>query len=263
MNRDDRIILSDLNLAEYTREVTRWNASGEIREEDELLITKGSCPFPTMCTAMTLGSISTDRAQAAFDHIRSFYLERKSPFSIHLRTHADEALEAICRREKMILIPEAPGMVTDRPLTKERIPEGISIRHVTDPAGVLDFAFVTKESYQSLGMPAWVCEQIFATPARLLRPHNDWVVAYEGARPVSAAMTLHSHGIAGLYWVGTLEPSRTRGFGEACVREAVNEAFRRGAGLVILQASKFGAPLYARMGFREVTRYRWYLCFEP
>ena len=252
MNTDDKINLGDLNLAEYTRETTRWNASGEIHEQDDLLLTKGSCPFPTTCTAMTLGDISTEHAEEIFERIRSFYVKKKSPFSIHLRSHVDESLEAVCRQKKLIPISDAPGMIIDRPFAEKPAPEGIAIRHITDEAGLTDFAFVTKESYQSLGLPVKVCEQIFATPARLIRPHNDWVVAYEGDRPVSAAMTLYSHGIAGLYWVGTLEMSRGRGFGESCVREAVNEAFRRGVPLVVLQASKFGAPLYERMGFEEV-----------
>ncbi|MEE9913651.1 MAG: GNAT family N-acetyltransferase [Deltaproteobacteria bacterium] len=262
MNTEDKINLSDLNLAEYTREVTRWNLSGEILEQNDLLLTKGSYPFPTTCTAMTLGGMASETASATFDRIRTFYRERKSPFSIHLRVHADSALEAVCREKKMYPLPDAPGMFVDRPLGKKPVPGDIEIRHVTDVAGVVDFASVVGESFQSLGMPAEVSRQIFATPERLLRPPIDRVVAYASGRPVSTAMTLYAQGIAGLYWVGTLEHSRQKGFGEACVREAVNEAFRRGAALVVLQASKFGAPLYEHMGFREITRYRWYLCFE-
>lgn len=262
METFDKILLSDLNLAEYTREMTRWNLSGEIYEQDDLLLTKGSCPFPTTCTAMNLKSVNGASAAAVFHRIRSFYRERKSPFSIHLRAHADEALETVCREEKMIPISDAPGMVADQPFEEQPAPDGIEIRHIADIAGVADFAFVTRESYQSLGMPAYVSEQIFATPRRLLVSQNDLVVAYDSGRPVSAAMILLSHGVAGLYWVGTLENNRCKGFGEACVREVVNAAFRRGAALVVLQASKFGAPLYERMGFEEVTRYRWYLCFD-
>jgi len=35
-----------------------------------------------------------------------------------------------------------------------------------------------------------------------------------------------------------------------------NEAFRRGADLVTLEASSFGEHTYARMGYREIYRYR-------
>jgi GNAT superfamily N-acetyltransferase len=126
-------------------------------------------------------------------------------------------------------------------------------------AGVVDFRTVSILSYETLGMPAWVGEQMFASPKRLLRPHIDMVVAYGEGRPVSAAMALYSHGIAGLYWVGTIPAWRGRGLGEACVSDVTNEALRRGARFVTLQASKFGAPLYRRMGFEEITRYPWYM----
>ena len=263
MKTDDKIFLSDLNLAEYTREMTRWNLSGEIGEQNDLLLTKGSYLYPTTCVAMNLSCGTGDSAIETFNRIRSFYEERKSPFSIHLRKHADTSLEAVCRRQKLLPISDAPGMVADRPFPEKAAPEEIDIRHISDVAGIVDFAFVTRESYQSLGMPTHVGEQIFATPERLLRPHNDWVVAYDSGRPVSAAMALLSHGVAGLYWVGTLESARGKGFAEACVREVTNAAFHHGASLVVLQASKFGEPLYRRMGFEEVTRYPWYLCFDP
>ncbi len=262
MQDHEKILLSDLNLAEYTRDTTRWNPSGEVVEQNDLLLTRGSCPFPTTCTAMYLNRLTGDSAPGIFERIRSFYAERKTPFSVHLRAHEDEALEKICRQEKMIQISDAPGMVRDRPIAGKPVPEEIDIRHADDVAGIRDFAFVTAESYQSLHMPVSVSEQIFATPARLLAPQNDWVVAYRAGRPVSAAMTILSHGVAGLYWVGTLEDCRGRGYAEACVREAVNRALERKAALVVLQASKFGASLYERMGFQEVTRYRWYISFQ-
>ena len=74
-------------------------------------------------------------------------------------------------------------------------------------------------------------------------------------------MLIFSHTIAGIYWVGTVSDARGKGLAETCVRAVTNEAFRRGAPLVVLQASKFGAPVYQRMGFTEFTRYPWYMYF--
>ena len=76
---------------------------------------------------------------------------------------------------------------------------------------------------------------------------------------VAGAMVLASHGIAGIYWVATLAESRGRGYGEAVTRAVANDAFQRGADAVVLQASPFGEPVYRRIGFREITRYHWYM----
>ena len=57
-------------------------------------------------------------------------------------------------------------------------------------------------------------------------------------------MTLSSHGIAGLYWVGTVEQARRSGLGRAVTAAVTNIAFDRGASLVTLQASVMGEPVY-------------------
>ena len=74
-------------------------------------------------------------------------------------------------------------------------------------------------------------------------------------------MLLFSHGIAGLYWVGTVPESRGRGLGAAVTRTLANHAFERGARAVVLQASPAGEPVYRTLGFREITRYPWFV--EP
>jgi ribosomal protein S18 acetylase RimI-like enzyme len=262
MNTDDRVHLSDLNLSEYVREMTRWNAAGEIYEQNDLLLTRATGNFPTTQVAIRLNAAMDDAAAEAFERIRRFYGEKKSSFSIHIRRHRDGDLEEICRKENLIQISEAPGMAVDHPFEDLAVPQEYQLRHITDVEGVADFACVTTQSYQSLGMPVHVGESIFASPARLLRPYNDLVVAYESDRPVSAAMVMFSHGIAGIYWVGTVNNARGKGLGEACAREVTNVAFRRGAALVVLQASKFGEPIYTRMGFKEITRYPWFAHFE-
>jgi predicted GNAT family acetyltransferase len=73
-------------------------------------------------------------------------------------------------------------------------------------------------------------------------------------------MSLLSHGIAGIYWVGTVPSARRRGLATLCTQAVGNDAFAQGARRVVLQASAEGEPLYRAMGYREFTRYPWYLC---
>jgi len=262
MNTEEILHFADLNLAEFVREMARWNADSEIFEQTDLLLTKGPGLSPVTNVAMNLSNTNSRFSAETFDRIRSFYRMRKSCFSIHLRKHVDAEFETICKQEKMILISDSPGMMIDKPFPDKKIPEGVEIRHVTEISGVADFASVVIESYQSLGMPPHVGKKIFASPERLLKPYNYLVVAYDKEQPVSAAMLLFSNAIAGIYWVGTMQSARGKRLAEACVTAVVNEAFRRGAPLVVLQASKFGAPVYRRMGFTEFTRYPWYMYFE-
>ena len=57
-------------------------------------------------------------------------------------------------------------------------------------------------------------------------------------------------------WVACADEGRGRGLGDVVTRRVTNEAFERGAQLVTLEASKFGEHTYARMGYREIYRYR-------
>jgi predicted acetyltransferase len=71
-------------------------------------------------------------------------------------------------------------------------------------------------------------------------------------------MVMVTHGVAGVYWVGTTPEARGRGLAEIVTRTAGNAGFDMGATVTALQASVMGEPIYRRMGYREITRYPWY-----
>jgi ribosomal protein S18 acetylase RimI-like enzyme len=105
-------------------------------------------------------------------------------------------------------------------------------------------------------MPVDAPVRLLSLPRRVLdAPHLITVVAYDGTEPVAGAMTLLSHGIAGLYWVGTVEQARRRGLGRAVTAAVTNAAFARGASIVTLQASVMGEPVYRSMGYRSLYHY--------
>ena len=64
-------------------------------------------------------------------------------------------------------------------------------------------------------------------------------------------------------FVGTKVKARGRGLGEALTRAATNAGFDLGARLASLQASPEGYPIYRRMGYVEISRYREYLGALP
>ena len=88
-------------------------------------------------------------------------------------------------------------------------------------------------------------------PERFLEPHIAAVVAYRGDEPVAAAMTLLSHGIAGVYWVATLAAARGQGLADVVTRAVTNRGFELGAAVNTLQASPMGESIYRRMGYED------------
>ncbi len=76
-------------------------------------------------------------------------------------------------------------------------------------------------------------------------------------------MVILTHGVGGIYWVGTTPAVRGKGLAELVTRAVGNVAFDMGARAVVLQASPMGDPIYRRMGYREVTRYPYYVQFTP
>lgn len=260
MNNEQLLELGDLNLLELDREQARWHPDGEVCERGGWLMTAGGSSFAAcnqLSRTRSSPSLSADEAIAA---AKRFYNERRRSFSIRIRAHADDDLESTCQSLGLQRISHSPGMVLEAPIAEEPLPEGLELSVVRDVTGVEAYAEIVAESYATLGMPAEVGRSLFAAPEQLLAPHLHLVVAKLRGVPVSAAMLLLSHGIAGVYWVGTIPEGRGQGAARHVTRAVSNEAFEAGVPCVVLQASQQGEPIYKALGYREVTRYPWYVC---
>jgi ribosomal protein S18 acetylase RimI-like enzyme len=65
-------------------------------------------------------------------------------------------------------------------------------------------------------------------------------------------MTLVSHGVAGVFYVATVDSARRRGLGDKLTRRAARAGFDLGARAAWLGASEMGADLYRRIGFFDL-----------
>jgi ribosomal protein S18 acetylase RimI-like enzyme len=261
MDSREALVLADCNLAEATREMARWHHSAELWETGDALYVAGVDAFPAGYgnAAMALGPDAPADAGALLAEADAFFAARGRGFTLWTRAHLDADLAAAAGAAGLRPLASMPGMLLEAPLADAPPPEGARLALARDAAGVRDFASVSARAYAPLGMPSEVCGHIFSMPERLLRPHVLSVVAYLDGAPVSAAQAILSHGVAGIYWVGSTPEARKRGLGEACTRLVGNAAFERGARCVVLQASQQGEPIYRRMGYREITRYAWWL----
>jgi len=262
MNAADLLALGDLNLAEAAREQARWHRNHLIEERDDLLLVAGADPFPIgygNC-AMALGPRAPEPADAerAIAVADEFFGRLGRGYTLWIRDHLDADLEAHRVAAGLSSMTDLPGMVLDAPIPDQPLGAGLRVAQAEDADTARALAGVEGAGYATLGMPAETTERVFSMPERLINPHTIVVLGYLEDRPVAATIAILSNGIAGLYWVVTLPEARGRGLGEACTRLASNRAFELGARCVVLQASKQGDPIYRRMGYREITRYRWY-----
>jgi ribosomal protein S18 acetylase RimI-like enzyme len=260
MDTAELLRTSDLNLAESYRELSRWHANTDIAERGSLLLTCGPDSFMGLSFAMRTEPGRSPAPEAFLETARAFFAERRRGFSVRVRRHLDQDLREECERRGLVQISSEPAMVLDAPLPDAPPPPKTELRVVRDRASAEGFAFAAVEAYATAGLRRESAARQFGLPERLVAPHIHAVVAYVDGAPASCAMALMSHGVAGVYWVGTVPDRRGMGLAEHCTRAVGNEAFARGARCVVLQASVQGEPVYRRMGYRDFTRYDWYLC---
>lgn len=253
--------LGHLNLMEFSRESARWSgASGAIVESDGMLFFQTGAELPFLCN----GAFRLDErvpAPALVAAADEWFGERSRGFTIFARPGIDDDLADACAAAGFHAFSDSPEMVCEEPVSGPPLPDGVELRGVSDAGQVADFVAVSQEAYGDIGMPDGTVAAIVTEPSRFLVPHVRSVVAYLDGRPVAAAQTVLSHGLAGVYWVGTVADARGRGLGEAVTRAVTNLAFELGAPANSLQASKMGEPIYRRMGYRTIYRYRSFVRF--
>jgi ribosomal protein S18 acetylase RimI-like enzyme len=259
MDDSRKIQLGDLNFIESLREQTRV-CGGSIVERDGLVLMRGRNPHPLHNNVVRVDPDADPTRCMSI--AREFYRENDSGYIFALLNGQPATeLAAAAQSARLVPLQSPPAMFVERRLEDVSAAPDFEIREVVDAAGLADYAEVSQLAWATYGIPANAVGEIFDDPAFLSRPHVRAVVGYYKGAAASAAFVLLSHGIAGIYWVGTVPTARGRGMGEACTRAVTNIAFDAGAVLVTLQASPMGEPIYCRMGYHSLGVYR--LCVHP
>lgn len=251
--------LADLNLVEFWIESSKWIPHPEILYQQDMVLINSSMNFPGCNIAFNVSLEPNSDAESFMNPVHQYFTKYKKGFSLLLRDHFDQNIVRYCKENNVFLVSESPGMVLDHPIKDGNIPDGAKICWVDTDEELQDFKYVVSEAYQDLGFPKEISEKYFTLAKRVLSPQFILAVVYMNDEPASTALALLSHGIGGIYWVGTTQKARGMGLAEYCTREVSNAAFASGASKVILQASKFGYPVYVKMGYREITKYPWFI----
>ncbi|HEY3096931.1 MAG TPA: GNAT family N-acetyltransferase [Acidimicrobiia bacterium] len=253
MERAEVDRLAHLNLAAFCAEAARFAVGGAAHDEGGVLVWRTNTRWPVM----TNGMIRLDdgiAGEAAVDRAREYFADCGfTAFTRDVETDADLAQALAATGWPRVV--DMPEMVCSGPVDELPVPADTTIRRVTDTDGVRDFAEMSSQAYATIGMPPDDTIAAFSDAARALEPHLYAVVAYVDGVPVSGALANLSHGIAGVYWVGTVAAARGRRLADVCTRAVTNWAFDRGARAVSLQASSQGEPIYRAMGYEERFRY--------
>jgi ribosomal protein S18 acetylase RimI-like enzyme len=257
---DERV---HLNLIDSSRQLFELDPDAVIESEDGWLLGAGSPSHPVISNAAFRSDDSVDAGEFV-SRAKDFFDARGRGFSIWIRGEEpeDRDLTAATAGAGAQLVYEMPEMVLGSPVEEPHLPAGVELRQLTEAGQADDYWRVAAASYASIGFPAEVFGG-YSNHAGLLAENVVAFIAYLDDRPVSIAMTIVSHGVAGIYWVGSLEQARGKGLGRAVTAAATNAGFKLGAKIASLQASPMGKPIYEAMGYETVFDYRLFMSPAP
>lgn len=234
-----------LNEQELWRDMVRWSG-GLVHEEDGLLFVAG--PSSYLCVAIRLDE-AIDGAEAV-RRAGEFFAASEGDHIVLVREPADADLASAA------LAAEYTPAWTERTMALYDPPEpspltaDIDVRVVSSAEEVLAYGRVVADANDDPGERERA--GLLFHDRTILAPHVAAFIAYLDDAPVSCAMTLVSHGVAGVFYVATVEYARRRGLGDALTRMAVRAGFALGARAAWLGASEMGANLYRRIGFSDL-----------
>jgi GNAT superfamily N-acetyltransferase len=201
-----------------------------------------------------------DALEAAVGVMRA----REARYLVNLRDGTDDRWVPLVRRLGLVEAapePWMPGMAA-HPLPAPGsvpVPDGHEIRRVTDLAGVRDHIAAGSAGF---GMPVEWFEAIMGS-ATLADRSAVVYVGYTDGAPVTAGLGYRTGTTMGVYNIATVEAARRRGFGAAMTMRIVDDGGAAGCDVAVLQSSDMGYPIYERLGFRTVVRYRAWIDPEP
>ena len=234
-----------LNEQELWRDMARWSG-GLVHEQDGLLFVAGPSRYLRVAIRMDDGvdGVSTvHRSDQFFGASEGGHIVLvREPDDADLAQAALAAGYTPAWTERPMALHEPPG---ESPLTAD-----VEVRVVSTPEQVLEYGTVVAEANDDPGERERA--GLLFHDRTILAPHIAAFVAYLDDAPVSCGMTLISDGVAGVFYVATVERARRRGLGDALTRTAARAGFGLGARAAWLGASDMGADLYRRIGFSDL-----------
>jgi ribosomal protein S18 acetylase RimI-like enzyme len=232
-----------LNEQELWREMVRWSG-GRIVEDGGVLLVSGPSSYLRV-------AIRVDpQVEGAAVVARATDFFAGAPFLVLARRPDDDDIERAAEAQGFRAGWTERPMALAAPPEPRPLPDEIELRVVADEQGVLDYGRVVAAANDDPGERERA--PLLFHDETILAPHIAAFVAYLDGEPVSCAMTLVTHRVAGVFYVATVERARRRGLGDSLTRTAARGGFELGAAAAWLGASEMGAGLYRRIGFEPL-----------
>jgi len=250
MGSRDALSELDWNYLQAQRIFMASSERGEYLERRDAAIV--CCGLPT--ESLNFGFLKPPYADvvATAETVRDYFVARELPFKVQLRgAEARARARALEARGWHAQPDPTPGMTLALDATPPPVPIGLVIQEVRGTDELVAFRDV---AFQSFGYPL-AAAPLFLTERFLGLPGVRLFAGRRDGRVVATSMLVATGAVAGIYWVGTLEAERGRGYGQALTWAAAAAGREQGCRVASLQASKLGRPVYAAMGFSHVLDY--------
>jgi ribosomal protein S18 acetylase RimI-like enzyme len=253
---DSELERAHLNLVDSSRQFFELDPDAAIEAEPGWLFGAGSATHPAISNAAFRRDSSVN-AEDFIARAEGFFAARERGFSIWARAGqaADDDLISAAEAAGLQAVYEMPEMTLGNELAAESLPAGAELRRLRAEDEAPGFWRVATEAYASNGFPPEVFAG-YTEHSGLLADNVAAFIVYLDGEPASIAMTIVSHGVAGIYWVGSAERARGRGLGRAVTVAATNAGLALGAKIASLQASPMGKPIYLALGYETAFEYR-------
>lgn len=231
---------------------------GEVVERPEVFITAGHVSWSLLNMAFLQNPVETEaELERAVDSAARYFAQGPNGWSFTLTPDwlapsLRERADALLASRGLHIGMTTTGMVADRLLAPLRPLPKLDLRPVSNEWGRNAIADVNAASYD---MPQPLGREALAVPGIYGADCLAFVGARDGA-PASTTAAMRVDGITYIALVATMAEHRRQGAAEAVMRHALAEAKRAwGLERTVLHATPAGAPVYRRMGYRDVTSF--------
>jgi len=240
---------SDHNFWAAWRSLATASEAGSVVEDDELLRVRTGSPIPSF-NPVFVKAVSPSSSPGSVVARAS----AEAPFELTVRESSDAVDAGDVARAAF-----AAGLADDGVLPGMAL--GLDTAAREAEVGVIDVG-ATGRWVDYFGILSAAFDLPLDAVAALADPDayraEGWTALLGEVDGVAVATSAAfvTGDVCGVYNVGTTPALRGKGYGEALTWAAVDVGRRAGCEVAVLQASEMGLPVYERMGFAVVAKYR-------